>query len=149
MAQERYSILYQFFKHFSRGLERKLKKSITKFCLSSLLHFVIFCEKKIQKKDLTNVVGCDIIGECTKHDPLAQSVEHLTFNQGVRGSSLRWVTKIREGIALAMPSLILTICYVTLNPAKSQDFAKRAHSDLEQQFPSAHAGVQSLRWGLG
>ena len=85
----------------------------------------------------------------TTYDPLAQSVEHLTFNQGVRGSSLRWVTKIREGIALAMPSLILTIRYVTLNPAKSQDFAKRAHSDLEQQFPSAHAGVQSLRWGLG
>ena len=27
------------------------------------------------------------------NDPLAQSVEHLTFNQGVRSSSLRWVTK--------------------------------------------------------
>ena len=27
------------------------------------------------------------------HDPLAQTVEHLTFNQGVRSSSLRWVTK--------------------------------------------------------
>ncbi len=26
-------------------------------------------------------------------DPLAQSVEHLTFNQGVRSSSLRWITK--------------------------------------------------------
>ena len=26
-------------------------------------------------------------------DPLAQSVEHLTFNQGVRGSNPRWVTK--------------------------------------------------------
>ena len=25
-------------------------------------------------------------------DPLAQVVEHLTFNQGVRSSSLRWVT---------------------------------------------------------
>ena len=25
-------------------------------------------------------------------DPLAQAVEHLTFNQGVRSSSLRWVT---------------------------------------------------------
>ena len=28
-----------------------------------------------------------------KYDPLAQLAEHLTFNQGVRGSSLRWVTK--------------------------------------------------------
>ena len=27
------------------------------------------------------------------NDPLAQTVEHLTFNQGVRSSSLRWVTK--------------------------------------------------------
>ena len=28
-----------------------------------------------------------------KHGPLAQVVEHLTFNQGVRSSSLRWLTK--------------------------------------------------------
>ena len=28
---------------------------------------------------------------CTD-DPLAQLAEHLTFNQGVRSSSLRWVT---------------------------------------------------------
>ena len=27
------------------------------------------------------------------YDSLAQLVEHLTFNQGVRSSSLRWVTK--------------------------------------------------------
>ena len=26
------------------------------------------------------------------YDPLAQSAEHLTFNQGVRSSNLRWVT---------------------------------------------------------
>ena len=30
------------------------------------------------------------------NDPLAQSVEHLTFNQGVRSSSLRWVTKAKN-----------------------------------------------------
>ena len=29
----------------------------------------------------------------SKYDPLAQSVEHLTFNQGVRSSNLRWITK--------------------------------------------------------
>ena len=28
-------------------------------------------------------------------DPLAQLAEHLTFNQGVRSSNLRWVTKDR------------------------------------------------------
>ena len=28
----------------------------------------------------------------TASDPLAQAVEHLTFNQGVRGSIPRWVT---------------------------------------------------------
>ena len=30
--------------------------------------------------------------ETQAHDPLAQVVEHLTFNQGVRSSNLRWVT---------------------------------------------------------
>ena len=28
----------------------------------------------------------------SQYDPLAQSAEHLTFNQGVRSSNLRWVT---------------------------------------------------------
>ena len=31
-----------------------------------------------------------------KYDSLAQSVEHLTFNQGVRSSNLRWVTNSGE-----------------------------------------------------
>ena len=35
----------------------------------------------------------DIIFFVAGRDPLAQSVEHLTFNQGVRSSNLRWVTK--------------------------------------------------------
>ena len=30
------------------------------------------------------------------NDSLAQSVEHLTFNQGVRSSNLRWVTNSGE-----------------------------------------------------
>lgn len=37
------------------------------------------------------------------HDSLAQLAEHLTFNQGVRGSNPRWVTKNRAipfGMAL-------------------------------------------------
>ncbi len=30
------------------------------------------------------------------YDPLAQLAEHLTFNQGVRSSNLRWVTKTKS-----------------------------------------------------
>ena len=29
-------------------------------------------------------------------DPLAQMAEHMTFNHGVRSSTLRWVTKVKE-----------------------------------------------------
>ena len=45
---------------------------------------------------LTRKINNDIIFIVTKRDPLAQSVEHLTFNQGVRSSNLRWVTKKNE-----------------------------------------------------
>ena len=31
--------------------------------------------------------------KAVKNDSLAQTVEHLTFNQGVRGSNPRWITK--------------------------------------------------------
>ena len=31
------------------------------------------------------------------YDPLAQMVEHLTFNQGVDGSNPLWVTKVLKG----------------------------------------------------
>ena len=31
------------------------------------------------------------------YDPLAQVAEHLTFNQGVRSSNLRWVTNYTQG----------------------------------------------------
>jgi hypothetical protein len=33
------------------------------------------------------------------YGPLAQAVEHLTFNQGVRSSSLRWLTKMLKDLA--------------------------------------------------
>ena len=51
------------------------------------------CEKKISVNVLTKSSLYDIIFGYAKYDPLAQSVEHLTFNQGVRDSSSRWVTK--------------------------------------------------------
>ena len=35
-----------------------------------------------------------ILKQCLRgQDPLAQLAEHLTFNQGVRSSNLRWITK--------------------------------------------------------
>ena len=40
---------------------------------------------------LTSLYVSCIILSC-EDDPLAQSVEHLTFNQGVDGSSPSWVT---------------------------------------------------------
>ena len=46
-----------------------------------------------------------LIKRQTSYDPLAQSVEHLTFNQGVRSSNLRWVTRkaplrVRKGACI-------------------------------------------------
>ena len=47
-------------------------------------------------------------GTSGSYEPLAQPVEHLTFNQGVRGSNPRWFTNKRDkGLFLAslfMPS---------------------------------------------
>ena len=40
--------------------------------------------------------------QSTAFAPLAQKVEHLTFNQGVRSSTLRWSTKDKLGISLNM-----------------------------------------------
>lgn len=43
---------------------------------------------------LTNAFEFVIIYKPLKrHDSLAQVVEHMTFNHGVRSSNLRWVTK--------------------------------------------------------
>ena len=38
------------------------------------------------------LVGSNPATPANRYDPLAQSAEHLTFNQGVRSSNLRWVT---------------------------------------------------------
>ena len=53
-----------------------------------------FIFKKIKffsNKSLTKRLFISIIYTCG-YDPLAQLAEHLTFNQGVRSSNLRWVT---------------------------------------------------------
>ena len=53
--------------------------------------------KQISKIVLTKVFSCAIINkrsrESKPNDPLAQLAEHLTFNQRVRSSSLRWITQ--------------------------------------------------------
>ena len=51
--------------------------------------------KKVFKKLLTNANVCDIICKHDGNAPLAQKVEHMTFNHGVRSSTLRWSTKRR------------------------------------------------------
>ena len=50
-------------------------------------HPVIF-----KKLELCSLIELFRFGFC--NDPLAQSVEHLTFNQGVDGSSPSWVTNV-------------------------------------------------------
>ncbi len=48
---------------------------------------------KILKKSVDNTgLGCYNNMAVKNYDPLAQLAEHLTFNQGVRSSNLRWVT---------------------------------------------------------
>ena len=53
-------------------------------------------KKHVQKtsaKTIDNPSKIRYNTEALRVDPLAQSVEHLTFNQGVRSSNLRWITK--------------------------------------------------------
>ena len=53
------------------------------------------------KKVLTNISLYDIILQYELNAPVAQSVEHLTFNQGVRDSNSR-----RSTIAFHPPSWV-------------------------------------------
>ena len=46
-------------------------------------------------------------------DPLAQMAEHMTFNHGVRSSTLRWVTK-RTKSELFHKSKLVRICFLLL-----------------------------------
>ena len=57
-----------------------------------LIHLRKF-PQKFSKKVLTNPFRCDIIYKYDSDAPLAQKVEHMTFNHGVRSSTLRWSTK--------------------------------------------------------
>ena len=52
----------------------------------------------------------------SKYDPLAQSVEHLTFNQGVRSSNLRWITKQTLGEHSRLSLGCFSVLYVKNEP---------------------------------
>ena len=101
MLQYIISIFLSIFKGFAKKKSKKHDKisGHFPFVFRTILH------KQNFSKDLTNEGGCGIIIWCTAYDPLAQSVEHLTFNQGVRGSSLRWVTKNRRVSQERYPSV--------------------------------------------
>ena len=53
------------------------------------------CQKVLTKYTLADIIRKLFVASTakqTQYDPLAQLVEHLIFNQGVRSSNLRWVT---------------------------------------------------------
>ena len=47
----------------------------------------------------------------TPFDSLAQSAEHLTFNQGVRSSNLRWVTNQKPLLSYDKRGFLNDVCY--------------------------------------
>ena len=47
-------------------------------------------------------------------DPLAQLAEHLTFNQGVRSSNLRWVTRKNPLKCLYFKGFAFVYCFITV-----------------------------------
>ena len=73
-----------------------------KILLKTLLKMLFLCHGKnffnslVDKVMFSNVLYIPVRqkGEMLKsYEPLAQQAEHLTFNQGVRRSSRRWLTK--------------------------------------------------------
>ena len=57
-------------------------------------------------------------------DPLAQSAEHLTFNQGVRSSNLRWVTNspIPTSVCGEVSEWFKELVLKTSDPARDRGF---------------------------
>ena len=78
------------------------------------------------------------------NDPLAQSVEHLTFNQGVRSSSLRWVTKKALETFVSEAFLIFISRPNSLQLRKELMCVRCGRETHSENF--AHAWVLSLRW---
>ncbi len=55
---------------------------------------------------------CDIIMWCWSDDPLAQMAEHMTFNHGVRSSTLRWVTNFGTVSVLTRSATAVTVAFL-------------------------------------
>ncbi len=70
----------------------------------------------------------------TVYDPLAQSVEHLTFNQGVRSSNLRWITTEEPTKILFVGSLFTETRAVMAKLADAQDLGSCVF-DVRVQVP--------------
>ena len=79
--------------HFCKRFDEKTWKIVDKISKTQPTVLQNTLQKKFLRKVLTKRKLRDIIFGSENYDPLAQSVEHLTFNQGVRDSSSRWVTK--------------------------------------------------------
>ena len=79
----------------------------------------LFAHKCIDKCDF-----CGIIFRHEKeYDPLAQKVEHMTFNHGVRSSTLRWITK-RNKSELFRKSKLVRICFFAMSIILKQNTAE-------------------------
>ena len=61
----------------------------TNDCINSMVTVVQLVERQFVA---LVVAGSSPVGHPINYEPLAQSVEHLTFNQGVTGSIPVWLT---------------------------------------------------------
>ena len=83
------------------------------------------------------ILGCSQVGKAQDFDscmrrfepchpsqygPLAQSVEHLTFNQGVPRSSRGWITRksapVRKNGSFFVDTVVITYCVIDINLVK-------------------------------
>ena len=60
----------------------------------NLREFLLWCRQEVKARDFDSRIVGSNPATPDRFDPLAQSVEHLTFKQGVRSSKLRRVTKL-------------------------------------------------------
>jgi hypothetical protein len=78
------NLLLFFFFYANKNHLKKIKNILENYCILHIIHDNI---KNVVKNRYNLVIEILII-----YEPLAQSVEHLTFNQRVEGSSPSWLT---------------------------------------------------------